>query len=124
MSVTETYLGDGVYATYDGCDVTLDLRAQPPSSPITRIVLEPSVYGNLQRFVRFAVNQHNLQARSADVEDPHPGGCHHCGRDLAEAPITTENIDGVPTQLHVHCLDDIRNGITEEGAPDDPNSIS
>ena len=39
----ETYLGDGVYASFDGDRFTLDLRGQEPTMPITKIVLEPAV---------------------------------------------------------------------------------
>lgn len=46
--MTEEYLGDGVYATWDDGVVTLDLRAQ---SDGTVIVLEPEVYRALLRFV-------------------------------------------------------------------------
>jgi hypothetical protein len=43
----EDYLGDGVYATFDGYDLTLDLRGQDDT---TRIVLEPQVLEALLRF--------------------------------------------------------------------------
>ena len=46
--VTETYLGDGVYATFDGWNITLDLRAQGPE----KICLEPEVLLNLYKFAR------------------------------------------------------------------------
>ena len=38
--VEDTYLGDGVYASFDGYSIWLDLRAQ---DNITRIALEPGV---------------------------------------------------------------------------------
>jgi hypothetical protein len=50
----ERYLGDGVYATFDGYQVWLDCRAQsgfargPSGSP--SIALEPSVLGRLLDF--------------------------------------------------------------------------
>lgn len=43
----ESYLGDGVYANFDGNGITLDLRAQDDT---TRIYLEPEVYAALVRF--------------------------------------------------------------------------
>jgi len=43
----DEYLGDGVYASFDGCHVCLDLRGQDDS---TRIALEPSVFENLLRY--------------------------------------------------------------------------
>lgn len=45
----ELYLGDGVYATFDGCDIALDLRAQEPT-PNNRIALEPAVFDRLLKF--------------------------------------------------------------------------
>ena len=52
------YLGDGVYASFDGFGIVLDLRAQPPTLPITKITLEPTVFSNLvdyEKQVRKAV---------------------------------------------------------------------
>lgn len=43
------YLGDGVYATFDGYHIILDLRAQ---DNFTRIALEPNV---LRALIRYAV---------------------------------------------------------------------
>ncbi len=42
-----SYLGDGVYASYDGWHIILDLRAQ---DSCTRIALEPSVMTSLEGF--------------------------------------------------------------------------
>ena len=44
----ETYLGDGVYASFDGYQIWLDTRAQ---DPVNRIALEPNVYYALISFV-------------------------------------------------------------------------
>ena len=48
MSVTikDRHLGDGVYASYDGYHIWLDLREQDAS----RIALEPEVFIKLQVF--------------------------------------------------------------------------
>lgn len=43
----ERYIGDGVYASYDGYHVILDLRAQDST---TRIALEPPVFDALLRY--------------------------------------------------------------------------
>jgi hypothetical protein len=43
----EDYLGDGVYATFDGYHLWLDLRGQDST---TRIALEPAVLDALDRF--------------------------------------------------------------------------
>lgn len=47
----EEYIGDGVYVSYDGYHYTLDLRAQPPTTPITKIVMEPVVMREFKRFI-------------------------------------------------------------------------
>jgi hypothetical protein len=44
----ETYLGDGVYASFDGFGIWLDLRAQGPE----RICLEPNVLVALVEFAK------------------------------------------------------------------------
>lgn len=44
--IEPTYLGDGVYASFDGYHIVLDLRAQGPD----RIALDPSVFRALQLF--------------------------------------------------------------------------
>lgn len=45
--VVDEYLGDGVYASFDGYHIWLDLRGQDST---TRIALEPSVLESLSRF--------------------------------------------------------------------------
>lgn len=50
----EDYLGDGVYASYDGYHVILDLRAQDAS----RIALEPAVLAALLQFRDRAIDAH------------------------------------------------------------------
>ena len=44
----DRYLGDGVYATFDGYHVILDLRKQDST---TRIALEPVVLSSLNQYV-------------------------------------------------------------------------
>ena len=44
----ESYLGDGVYASFDGYQIWLDTRAQ---EPVNRIALEPAVYQRLIQYV-------------------------------------------------------------------------
>jgi hypothetical protein len=43
----DEYLGDGVYASFDGYHILLDLRGQDDS---TRIALEPPVFEALLRY--------------------------------------------------------------------------
>jgi len=44
--IPDEYLGDGVYASFDGYHIVLDLRAQDTS----RIALDPDVLCALDRF--------------------------------------------------------------------------
>ena len=44
----DTYLGDGVYASFDGYHVILDLRGQDTT---TRIALEPDVLLALNEYI-------------------------------------------------------------------------
>jgi hypothetical protein len=44
----DEYLGDGVYASFDGYSIILDLRAQDNS----RIALEPQVWEALKRYAK------------------------------------------------------------------------
>lgn len=48
------YLGDGVYAEFDGYHIVLDLRAQ---DDFTKIALEPAVLKALDRFRRWVVEE-------------------------------------------------------------------
>ena len=50
----DRYLGDGVYANYDGYYVVLDLRAQ---DSMTQIALEPNVLRELNRFAADAAKE-------------------------------------------------------------------
>lgn len=45
--IPDTYLGDGVYASFDGYQIWLDTRMQ---SPIHKIALEPSTMDALDTF--------------------------------------------------------------------------
>src|SRR5664279_3181844 len=42
--IKDVYLGDGVYASFDGFQIWLDTRAQ---EPVNRIALEPETYAAL-----------------------------------------------------------------------------
>lgn len=44
-----SYLGDGVYAIFDGCGIWL--HANSHNEPTDRVYLEPEVYEALKRFV-------------------------------------------------------------------------
>ena len=45
----DRHLGDGVYASYDGYHIWLDLRGQ---DNVTRIALEPAVLGELNQYAQ------------------------------------------------------------------------
>ena len=44
---TDCYIGDGVYASFDGFGVILDLRGQDST---TRIYLEPDIFKRLVQY--------------------------------------------------------------------------
>lgn len=46
--IEDDYLGDGVYASFDGYHIVLDLRGQDST---TKIALEPAVINAFNRFV-------------------------------------------------------------------------
>lgn len=48
--VEERYLGDGVYASWDGWHVWLDLRAQREGDHVCRIALDQQVFEQLVQF--------------------------------------------------------------------------
>jgi hypothetical protein len=49
--MNKVYLGDSVYATFDGCVVILTTENGLPDDPSNRIVLDPMVYDALTQFV-------------------------------------------------------------------------
>jgi len=59
--VPDTYLGDGVYASFNGYHVVLDLRGQ---DSITRIVLETDVLDSLDRFRDMIADAYRRQAET------------------------------------------------------------
>lgn len=76
-----TYLGDGVYVSFDGYQIWLDTRAQ---FPVNRIALEPEVYAALLRYVE----------KLHENDDPAPY-CQYCGakrkQDCDCGPIAENN---------------------------------
>ena len=51
--INDRYLGDGVYASFDGYQVKLDLRAQEgPDGYKTEIYINEEVWGALQRYMK------------------------------------------------------------------------
>lgn len=62
-SGSDIYLGDGVYASWDGYHIILDTRAQ---YPVQRIALDPSVYRNLVDFATELSRQLRNRAKETD----------------------------------------------------------
>ena len=58
----DQYLGDGVYASFDGYHTWLDLRAQDTT---TKIALEPAV---VLRLIEYAVEAGVIKAREEEEE--------------------------------------------------------
>jgi len=52
MSLNKMYLGDSVYAEYDGFAIILTTENGYDDDPRNRIVLEPEVYTALLEFVK------------------------------------------------------------------------
>ena len=48
--MTQIYLGDSVYAGYDGYHIVLTTNNGYPDDPRNRIALEPAVYAALQQY--------------------------------------------------------------------------
>lgn len=63
--VPDRYLGDGVYASFDGYHIVLDLRGQDST---TRVCLEPAVFDAL---VKFHIDATNARAKATT---PQPAG--------------------------------------------------
>jgi len=58
MEIDDRYLGDGVYAAFDGYHIVLDLRAQDST---TRIALDPKVTKSLEEFI------HDVKVAHSDL---------------------------------------------------------
>lgn len=54
------YLGDSVYAEFDGFGILLTTQNGKPTDPSNSIYLEPSIIENLNAFVN-AIKQRNLE---------------------------------------------------------------
>ena len=66
MNTFDEYLGDGVYAFYDGYHIWLDLRGQ---DNVTRIGMEPAV---LKRFDEYRKSlKHRIAMEQARTDENH-----------------------------------------------------
>lgn len=64
----DEYLGDGVYASFDGYSIWLDTRAQ---ETVHRICLEPEVMSQLKRYEQRVIES-MMQEAEKDGEDDEP----------------------------------------------------
>ena len=82
----DAYLGDGVYASFDGYHIWLDLRAQDLT---TRIALEPSVLVAFDMYRKSLANLPPATAPGelgAKSEQQDRGPCSGCGRLFSAFP--------------------------------------
>ena len=63
----DDYLGDGVYASFDGYHIVLDLRGQDTT---TRIALEPSVMRALAAYEKRLQNMPPGEFRQEQLDEP------------------------------------------------------
>lgn len=64
--IKDRYLGDGVYASYDGYQMTLDLRGQGDAH--VRIAIDESVYSSLEMFHRDCMDAREAYAARKAAE--------------------------------------------------------
>ena len=65
--IADKYLGDGVYASFDGYYIVLDLRGQDTT---TKIVMEPKVVGAFKRYQEaLSLRLERLQQEREAVND-------------------------------------------------------
>lgn len=74
-TIEDRYLGDGVYASYDGYHIILDLRGQ---DSFTRIALEPKVFDALCLYRRM-IGDAQRCATEAPVESNSDPDARHSG---------------------------------------------
>ena len=60
-NIKDEYLGDGVYASYDGYHIWLDLRAQDST---TKIALEGIVINNLLDYIKLVTRENPKECDS------------------------------------------------------------
>lgn len=68
MSKYKEYIGDSVYADYDGYNVVLTTENGRPDDPSNTIALEPNVQGNLHRYI-VRLNETLLEETKAAVAE-------------------------------------------------------
>jgi len=61
---SKTYIGDSVYASYDGLRITLTTENGYPDDPRNKIVLEQEVWQALQTFMKLEKKKNEVQTEN------------------------------------------------------------
>ena len=84
--IDQDYLGDGVYVSFDGYYIVLDLRGQDNT---TRIAMEPQVIKALDCFRKRIITTHTCSESDCQNETTEPHGL--CDRCAAEVKAENES---------------------------------
>lgn len=68
--MNKVYIGDSVYAEFDGYGIVLTTENGYPDDPRNRIVLEPSVYESLIQYVEGLKRKMQAQAQKETTVTP------------------------------------------------------
>jgi len=68
MSETKQYLGDSVYADFDGYHIWLTTENGYPDDPRNKIALEPCVFEALKQYVEWLKERFNRQREEVEEE--------------------------------------------------------
>ncbi|MDE2020642.1 MAG: hypothetical protein KGJ13_09930 [Patescibacteria group bacterium] len=80
MKPEKTYLGDSVYALYDGFTVTLTTENGYPDDPRNQIVLEPEVFDALDKFIKRTNHVETLEGDNVSLCDSLKAGIEQADR--------------------------------------------
>lgn len=89
MNGTKDYLGDSVYAEFDGYGIVL--TTENGEGPSNRIVLEPQVLESLNRYV-----ERLMPKPHTHVNNQKDDACAVCGHDLRHPVHRSPNAPGEP----------------------------
>lgn len=68
----KTYLGDSVYASYDGENITLTTENGLPTDPSNKIVIEPQIWEALKTVVKFIDVKNETSEQKTEPEEHWP----------------------------------------------------
>ncbi len=86
MTTTQDYMGDGVYAEYDGYGVTLRANSHDNTN---LIYIEPFVLDNINNFVKLPKHHNNITMSDKTGSIPGQTGCQ-----MGSIPTQTGSIPG------------------------------